>query len=65
MSFMFIIYNEFYRIILHIIITAMYVYVHIIIIIIIITSLLLKPYVLVYHKIFMCMNINKYNNKKI
>ena len=35
---MFIFYNEFYRIILHIIITAIYVYANIIIIIIIITT---------------------------
>ena len=35
---MFIFYNEFYRIILHIIITAIYVYAYIIIIIIIITT---------------------------
>ena len=38
MSFMFIIYNEFYGTILHIIITAIYVYVDVIIIIIIITT---------------------------
>ena len=56
MSFMFIFYNEFYRIILYIIITAIYVYY--ILLLSLLLSLLLKLYVLVYHKTFMCMNIN-------
>ena len=50
---MFIFYNEFYRIILHIIITAIYVYDMHILLLSSLLLLLFKLYVLVYHK-YLC-----------